>query len=223
MENNNKLNVSQNSVLEDVPRTTVILNAANENLKSSISTEKLKKQIGLKDVFKEETDLLPKENLSFVLSESSDQSKHNKPPQNMVLGTNHQTTSNRKSGNVGLTVKPSAIINENGNSELQQIGFGNNKPNNSSDSRSVNLQTQLPNNRKRKDNLKVRDFLIGRTEIPKTNDQNESIRNYQNVKNWVLSEAEDLNQSKPLKQSSPKQFKRASEWIRQKGRLKEVE
>ena len=124
---------------------------------------------------------------------------------------------------VGFNVETSATINENGDSELQQIGFGNNKPNNSSDSRSVSLQTQLPNNRKRKDYLKVRDFLIGRTEISKTNDQNESIRNYQNVKNWVLSEAEDLNQSKPLKQSSPKQFKRASEWIRQKGRLKEVE
>ena len=267
LENNNKLNVSQNSVQEDVPRTTVILNAANENLKSSISTEKLKKQIGLKDVFKEETDLLPKENLSFVLSESSDQSEYNKSPQNLVLGKNQQTTSNRKSGNglnvvlgnpleeisrensvgvqsvipgnskregessgegiqnldVGFNVETSATINENGDSELQQIGFGNNKPNNSSDSRSVSLQTQLPNNRKRKDYLKVRDFLIGRTEISKTNDQNESIRNYQNLKNWVLSEAEDLNQSKPLKQSSPKQFKRASEWIRQKGRLREVE
>lgn len=267
LENYDKLKVSQNSVQESVPKTTVILNASNENLKSSISTEKLKKQIGLKDVFKERYDLLPKENLSVELSESSDKSKHNKSYKNLVLGTNQRTASNRQSGNgldvglgnpleemsrenlvgvqslilgnssregepsgegiqsveVGFTGEPSAIINENGDSELNQIVFGNNKPNISSDSRSVSLQTKLPNNRKRKDYLKVRNFLIGRTEISKTNDQNESIRNYQNVKNWVLSEAEDLNQSKPFKQSSPKQFKRASEWIRQKGRLKEVE
>ena len=88
---------------------------------------------------------------------------------------------------------------------------------------STNFQTQSPNNGKRKDYLKVRKFLNGRTEVSMTNDQSDNIRNYQNVKNWVLSEAEDLNQSKPLKQSSPKQFNRASEWIRQKGRLKEVE
>ena len=117
---------------------------------------------------------MPKENLSFVLSESSDQSKHNKSPQSYGLGKNQQTTSNRKSnglnvvlGNpleeisrensvgvqsvipsnskregessgeefrnldVGFNVETSATINENGDSELQQIGFGNNKPNNS--------------------------------------------------------------------------------------------
>ena len=267
LRNNNKNNISQSSVQEGAPGKTVILNAANENLKSSLSTENLKKQIGLKDVFKDGTDLLPEENLSVVLSESSDQSKISNPQKTLVLSSNPQTTSNSQSGNglnvvlgnpldekssgnlvgvqnvilgnstragdltreglqgvdVGFTAKPSSIINENRNSELKQIGFGNKKPQISSDSISTNFQTQSPNNGKRKDYLKVRKFLNGRAEVSKTNDQSDNIRNYQNVKNWVLSEAEDLNQSKPLKQSSPKQFNRASEWIRQKGRLKEDE
>ena len=79
LRNNNKNNISQSSVQEGAPGKTVILNAANENLKSSPSTENLKKQIGLKDVFKDGTDLLPEENLSVVLSEPSDQSKISTP------------------------------------------------------------------------------------------------------------------------------------------------
>jgi hypothetical protein len=67
----------------------------------------------------------------------------------------------------------------------------------------------------------LRDYLsAGKRELDQM--KNFESRDYQKLQKWASIDV-DLNQSKISKESEIKQFNRAVEWIKKKGRMQEVE
>ena len=145
-------------------------------------------------------------------------------PKVVVTGdsSNNRLTTKESSAErlkLGFTDQSSRGISQSATGLTQEVGFGDSIQQKIDEASTSIKNPRLPNSRKSKVYGNVRDFLSVRNQSGKNLSSNESVRNYNRLRDWG-SDDKDNNRSQ-IQYSQPKQFNRAVEWIRQKGRVKE--
>jgi hypothetical protein len=122
---------------------------------------------------------------------------------------------------VGLSDLPIGAKKGNEISSLQKLSFGEKDAMISTDIENTSNGSRVSPKKSLQDYGNLRDYLsAGKRELDQT--KNSESRDYQKLQKWALVDV-DLNQSKISKESETKQFNRAVEWIKKKGRMQEVE
>jgi hypothetical protein len=104
---------------------------------------------------------------------------------------------------------------------LQKINFGEKDAMISTDIENTSNGSRVSPKRSLQDYGNLRDYLSAdKRELGQI--KNFESRDYQKLQKWASIDV-DLNQSKISKESETKQFNRAVEWIKKKGRMQEVE
>ena len=145
-------------------------------------------------------------------------------PKVVVTGdsSNNRLTTKESSAErlkLGFTDQSSRGISQSATGLAQEVGYGDSIQQKIDEASTSIKNPRLPNSRKSKVYGNVRDFLSVRNQSGKNLSSNESVRNYNRLRDWG-SDDKDNNRSQ-VQYSQPKQFNRAVEWIRQKGRVKE--
>ena len=122
---------------------------------------------------------------------------------------------------VGLSDLPIGAIKENEISSMQKLSFGERDAMISTDIEKTSNGSRVSTQRSLQDYDNLRDYLsAGKRELDQM--KNSESRDYQKLQKWASVDV-DLNQSKISRESETKQFNRAVEWIKKKGRMQEVE
>ena len=122
---------------------------------------------------------------------------------------------------VGLSDLPIGAKKGNEISSLQKLSFGEKDAMISTDIENTSNGSRVSPKRSLQDYSNLRDYLsAGKRELDQM--KNFESRDYQKLQKWASIDV-DLNQSKISKESETKQFNRAVEWIKKKGRMQEVE
>ena len=100
----------------------------------------------------------------------------------------------------------------------QRIGFEDSAERSVLESNDSRVEAPVRNTSKSKEYENVLNFISGGNESAKSFETNEGSRNYNHLREWGLN-APVTNSTQPNRESQPKKYNRALEWIRQKGRL----
>ena len=125
---------------------------------------------------------------------------------------------NTKRLEIGFTDLSSQNPAKSSNDVSQKIGFGDSAVESAVESNDFRVEAPVKNTSKSKEYENVLDFISGGNQSAKSFETNEGARNYNRLRDWG-SGAQEKNSTQTNRESQPKEYNRALEWIRQKGRL----
>ena len=119
---------------------------------------------------------------------------------------------------IGFTDLSSQHPAKSSNDVKQKIGFGDSAFESADKSNDFRVKAPEKNTSKSKEYENVLDFISGGNQSAKSLETNEGARNYNRLRDWGPN-VQEINNTQTHRESQPKKYNRAFEWIRQKGRL----
>jgi len=227
---NLKITPGLKEIFEEKSESLSKENPSNIRLKSSFKGEgneaSINSNIGFRDLNSNEIDDKSGISRKVVLGQKfageSHESTRGLKTVNLTNSSYDKALSNVKAGDtlkVGFRDKTNINFNNTPNEFPQQVGY-HGTINKLTDEKTLErTRVPLSKNRNSKDYGRVLNYLATRNQSGNSEGGNdEEVRHYNNLRKWRPANDES-NHSEILQESSSKQFNRALEWIRQKGRV----